>query len=92
MAKGKKRLLKQIAYQPVLRWLLGTADIHNDNRCKKHFFPEKTDFLDFYLSKGRVDHSKHVAVCLGAVVVFVGKSSVPVAIGSKVFPQMSTHS
>lgn len=82
MAKGKKGLLKQIAYQPVFRWLLETTDIYNAN----HFSPEKPDFLDFYLSKGKVDHSEHVAVCLGTV-VFMGTSSVPVAISSQVSPK-----
>lgn len=34
LTKGKKGLLKQIAYQPVLRWL-GTTDIYDDKciRC-----------------------------------------------------------
>ena len=42
LAKGKKGYFKQIAYQPVFRWLLGTADIYNGN----HFSLEKLDSLD----------------------------------------------
>ena len=60
LATGKTGYFKQIAYQPVFRWQLGTADIYNGNR----FSPEKLDFLDICLSKSKVDHCKCMAVCL----------------------------
>lgn len=47
---------------------------------------KKTDFLDLYFSKDEVDHSKHMVVCLGVVIMFLGTSSVPVAISKKIFP------
>lgn len=82
LAKGKKGPFKQIA---VLRWPLGTMDIYNDNKYTNHFsLGKKPDFV-------RVNHSKCMAVYLGAVLMFMGESSVPVAISSKVFPQRNTR-
>lgn len=51
-----------------------TAWGNTDISLQKNKKQKKTDFLDFCFSKGEVDHSKQRAVCLGAVIMFMGTS------------------
>lgn len=48
-------------------------------------------FLDFDFPKGQVDHGKQIPAHLGAVTMFMGTSSVPVASRIRFSPQTKTH-